>query len=106
MHRPYVGCSELYESVQFSKIATRLAFVLPSEQSLPKSFICVGELHRKEANQLVVAYSFDLRTNELVPVRVKNPGAGRIHKFQAWRLKNTPGETVSMRVEDGNASQS
>lgn len=87
-------------------VAHTQTLVLPTGQPLPKSYICVGELQRKEASQLVVAYSFDLRMNELVPSCVENPDAGRIHEFRAWRLKNTPGNKVAMRVEDGNASRS
>jgi hypothetical protein len=42
-------------------------------------------------------YSFDLRTNEILPKRIKNPGAGTAHSFRAWRLKGSPIAPVSMR---------
>ena len=48
--------------------------------------IDVGELVRREADHLVVAYTFDLRTNELGVERVPNPHAGREHRFHAWRI--------------------
>ena len=49
----------------------------------------VGELRRREAAELIVGYSFDLQTNELLPKKVPNPGAGREHVFRAWRLKGS-----------------
>jgi len=58
----------------------------------------VGELCRREADELVIAYSFDLQTNELRPTKVPNPHAGREHPFQAWRLKGSPTDRVAMRV--------
>ena len=46
----------------------------------------VGALLRREADRLVVGYSFDLRTNELIPATVPNPSAGVEHAFEAWRV--------------------
>lgn len=85
-------------------VAHNQTLVLSAETKLPKSFECVGELRRQEADQLVVAYSFDLRTNELVPTKVPNPDAGREHLFRAWRLKGSPGVSVAMRMENRNVS--
>ncbi len=56
----------------------------------------IGELVRTECPQLVVAYTFDLRTNVLLPELVPNPNAGRRHSFRAWRLE---GEPANRRVE-------
>jgi hypothetical protein len=55
---------------------------------------------RKEANELTVGYSFDLRTNAIVPEKVANPGAGREHSFRAWRLAGSPADPVSLRSID------
>jgi hypothetical protein len=60
--------------------------------------VCVGELCRREADELVIAYSFDLQTNVLRPTKVPNPHAGREHPFQAWRLKGSPTDPVTMRI--------
>ena len=49
----------------------------------------MGELRRREAAELIVGYSFDLQTNELIPKKMPNPGAGREHVFRAWRLKGS-----------------
>lgn len=45
----------------------------------------VGTLVRREAAQRVVAYRFDLRSNELTVETEPNPDAGREHRFTAWR---------------------
>ena len=58
----------------------------------------MGELRRREAAELIVGYSFDLQTNELIPKKVPNPGAGREHVFRAWRLKGSVADHVSMRA--------
>jgi hypothetical protein len=79
-------------------VAHQQTLILPAEIKLGREFISVGELTRREANELVVAYSFDLQSNELRPTKVLNTHAGREHRFRAWRLKDSPTDTVSMRV--------
>jgi hypothetical protein len=56
----------------------------------------IGDLVRVETSNLVVAYRFDLRTNDLAPDTIPNPHAGREHRFRAWRPK---GEAGARRVE-------
>ncbi len=56
----------------------------------------VGSLTRVEASNLVVGYSFDLRSNELRPVTVPNPSAGAEHKFVAYRLRDQSNREVAM----------
>ncbi len=85
-------------------VAHNQTLILSAETELQKPFQCVGELRRKEAEQLVVAYSFDLRTNELVPTTIPNPDAGREHLFRAWRLKGSPGDSVVMRMGNSNVT--
>jgi hypothetical protein len=76
-------------------LATNLAhyftLVLPAEAAPGEGFQEMGRLVRTEAAQLVVAYKFDLRTNELLPETVPNPNAGREHSFRAWRMSTEPG---------------
>jgi len=79
-------------------VAHEQTLILPADDSLGKEFICVGDLSRREAAELVVGYAFDLRTNELRPSKVPNPGAGREHHFRAWRLKKSSKGPVSMRT--------
>ena len=85
-------------------VAHTQTLILPADKEMGLKFECVGDLQRKEAEQLVVAYSFDLRTNDLVPTRVVNPDAGKIHQFRAWRLKRTPGAAVAMKEGTSNVS--
>ena len=86
--------------------------ILPADSTPGRGFECVGELCRRETDRVVVAYSFDLQTNELTPTTVANPNAGREHRFRAWRLKGSPGDPVTMNSvtpataasqEDGDA---
>jgi hypothetical protein len=56
----------------------------------------VGSLARIEADQRVVAYRFDLRTNELAVEVEPNPTAGLQHRFTAWRVGGAQGEPVTL----------
>lgn len=62
----------------------------------PDTFQEVGRLARVEAAELVIGYTFDLRTNELTAQRVQNPRAGTAHRFVAYRLKSQAAKPVSM----------
>jgi len=79
-------------------VAHKETLILPVEVEAGDEFTVVGHLHRREAADLILGYSFDLKTNEIVPERVPNPGAGREHVFRAWRLKGSPADPVSMRA--------
>ena len=70
-------------------LARQRTLILPIEQAPGDDFIDVGELVRREADHLVVAYTFDLRTNQLGVEEVPNTHAGREHRFRAWRLGQT-----------------
>jgi hypothetical protein len=78
-------------------VAHQQTLIVPGEVTPPGRFIRVGELLRREAEELIVGYTFDLRTNELQPEKVPNSAAGREHGFRAWRLKGSPEDPVSMR---------
>jgi hypothetical protein len=78
-------------------VAHQQTLILPAEINTTKEFVQVGELRRREADELIIGYSFNLQTNELVPTTVPNPGAGREHAFHACRLKGSPRDPVSMR---------
>lgn len=78
-------------------VAHQQTLILPAAVKLGREFVRVGELSRCEAAELVIAYSFDLQANELLPTKVPNPHAGREHPFHAWRLKGSPKSRVSLR---------
>ncbi len=53
-------------------IAHRHTLILPAEVDAGHGFIKIGDLCRREAEELVVGYSFNLETNALVPETVPN----------------------------------
>lgn len=84
-----------------SGTAHRRTLILPEGVAPGEGFDLVGELERREADALVIGYSFDLRTNDLAVERVPNPDAGRLHRFQAWRLSGDPLDPVAMLAVGG-----
>ena len=78
-------------------VAHQNTLILPAKVDAGDGFIGIGELRRREAEELVVGYAFNLETNALVPEMVPNPSSGREHSFRAWRLDGSPTDTVSMR---------
>lgn len=71
--------------------------ILPAAAAVDQRFEAVGDLRRIEAENLIVGYTFDLRTNTLTPETVRNPDAGREHLFRAYRLAGQGGDRVAMR---------
>ena len=53
---------------------------------------------KREVDQIVVVYSFDLRTNEIATTNIPNQNAGREHVFTAYRIAGVQPDTVSLRV--------
>ncbi len=79
-------------------VAHQQTLILPAGVKAGKELVKVGDLARREAAELIIGYSFDLQTNELLPKKVPNPGAGREHPFHAWRLRGAATPPVSMRA--------
>ena len=79
-------------------LAHHFTLILPLDVE-PEQMVSVGELCRREAQHLVVGYSFDLTTNDLETRTIENPNAGREHRFMAWRDAEAPGEAVRLRGE-------
>ena len=80
-----------------SGVAHLHTLILPIGFPMPEGFKQVGMLARREAERLIVSYSFELRQNVLRPETVPNPSAGREHLFGAWRLHEGSDEPVAMR---------
>lgn len=74
--------------------------IVPVEYKKDERFEKVGDLVRIEADELVVGYNFDLRTNELNVEKIPNPSAGQEHHFSAYRLKGQGGKPVSIIQQD------
>lgn len=70
--------------------------IVPADMPIDSRLTPVGKVVRTECDQLVVGYSFNLRTNELTSRTIPNPGAGREHKFLAYRTKGYAGPAVQM----------
>jgi hypothetical protein len=73
-----------------------MTLILPEGIAADDRFHEVGRLTRVESENLVVGYTFDLRTNELKAERVPNPRAKAEHKFVAYRLRDQADKPVSM----------
>lgn len=73
-----------------------MTLIFPDGWEVPESFRRVGSLLRTEAAKLVVAYSFDLRTNELAVESMPNPHAATEHRFAAYRLEGQSDKPVTM----------
>ena len=71
--------------------------ILPEHHVVDEDIIKVGTLRRREVDQVVVAYSFDLRTNEMATEDIPNPHAGREHLFNAYRVVNDALVSVALR---------
>jgi len=71
--------------------------IVPTNMAVDIDLVEVGTLTRREVDEVVIAYSFDLRTNELATRLVENPNAGREHIFKAYRMAGDPPDQVSMR---------
>jgi len=78
-------------------VAHMQTLILPDDFNIADGFKGVGKLARKEADNLIVGYTFDLRHNILTPEVIPNPHAGREHLFRAWRLEDAPDNVVTMR---------
>lgn len=78
--------------------AHQQTLILPRDVAVGSDFVRIADLTRREADELIVGYSFNLETNELTPTKVPNRGAGREHHFSAWRLKGSSVTPVSMRT--------
>ena len=70
--------------------------ILPADHETDQRLQPVGELTRTECPRLVTGYSFDLRTNSLLPEYTDNPSAGAMHRFVAFRVRGGATSEVSM----------
>ncbi len=76
----------------------QITLILPDNYPPDPRLEAVGELTRIETDRLLVGYSFDLTTNQLIPQYVANPSAGNAHKFVAYQVKGyTGGSQVTLK---------
>lgn len=77
--------------------AHRCTLILPEDQPVQEDLREITSLTRREVERMVVAYQFDLRTNELQTTLVPNPSAGHEHVFKAYCLNSDPIEPMKLR---------
>lgn len=80
--------------------AHRRTLILPEGHEVDADLVEIGTLTRREVDQIVVAYSFDLRTNEIATTNVPNPSADREHVFKAYRVSGDPTDAVTLRTRN------
>jgi hypothetical protein len=78
-------------------VAHQQTLIVPGGLPIRRKWRQVGRLVRRESDQLIVSYTFDLKGNHLTGRTVPNPAAGREHVFHAWRLADASDEPVAMR---------
>lgn len=80
--------------------AHRRTLILPADHPVDDDLMETGSLTRREVDQMIVAYRFDLRTNQLETTEVPNPSAGREHVFKVYRAQGDPDDQVTLRESD------
>lgn len=58
-------------------LAHAVTLIIPADWFVPKEYAQVGTIIREETDQVVSAYPFDLKKNQLIAEYVPNPHAGR-----------------------------
>jgi hypothetical protein len=64
--------------------------IVPDGMTVDSDLIHVSKLVRYEVDKVVVAYNFNLKTNEISTKFVPNPNAGEKHVFNAYRFSEDP----------------
>lgn len=82
-----------------SGVAHTQTLILPADRDVSADYEHVGTLIRRETDELIVGYTFDLRSNTLTPDTIPNPSAGQEHTFHAWRIVGSAGDSVALRHE-------
>jgi len=73
-----------------------ITLIIPDCHKVDNRFKCVGNLIRVEAEEIIIGYSFDLRTNKITSKTIKNNNSGKEHGFKAYRLKEQSDKAVSL----------
>ena len=71
--------------------------ILPAGMPADDDLVEIERLTRREVDRMVVAYNFDLRSNDLTTTLVPNPTAGTEHVFKAYRLDGDPLGQIELR---------
>ena len=80
-----------------AETAHHRTLILPADMEADSDLVEISTLVRREVEQVVAAYSFNLQTNILDTVPLPNPNAGREHAFKAYRLTGDPSNPVHLQ---------
>ena len=80
--------------------AHRRTLILPASETVGDGLFPVGTLTRREVNEVVGAYSFNLTTNDLDTTLVPNPNGCQEHVFTAYRVAGDPADPVTLRSRE------
>jgi hypothetical protein len=80
--------------------AHRRTLILPVAESVGRGLVPVGTLIRREVEEVVSLYSFNLATNELGITFEPNPHVGKEHVFTAYRVVGDPTDPVTLRAKE------
>lgn len=83
----------------------RRTLIIPEDHEVDNDLVEVGKLIRREADEIVVAYCFDLRTNVMATSHVPNPNAGCEHAFKAYRVTGDSSDPVSLNLHEKSFRQ-
>lgn len=78
--------------------AHRRTLIVPEDHKVDDSLVEVGTLVRREVDEVVVSYSFNLQTNDIATSNIPNPNAGREHVFKAYRVSGGPSDAVGLNT--------
>jgi hypothetical protein len=77
-------------------LAEQRTLILPSGWDAPNGFKAVGDVGRREAEEVAVGYEFDLKASQLRVISESNPSAGELHTFTAYRPEDGDDASVSL----------
>jgi len=80
-------------------VERQVTLILPASWPCATDMAKVGDVVRREADQIMCGYQFDLTSNELQATWRDNPKAGTEHCFAAFRPTSTPGPAVQLKQE-------
>lgn len=67
------------------------------DMKVDDDLVKITEVTWREADQRVVAYNFDLMTNDLKTIQNANRDPGRKYVFKAYRVPGDSTETLTLR---------
>ena len=81
--------------------AHRCTLILPAGMQVDDDLVEIGCIVRRQVDRLVVAYNFDMRSNELTATFAPNPTTGTERAFKAYRLEGDPFGPVVLHDRSG-----